>query len=132
MANALTQRQISECRELLRERSAALREQLRMELQASDEEQYTDLAGRVHDLEDAALADLLADLDLAEVDRHVAEFRGIEAALMRIARGTYGRCVDCQEPIPIQRLRVNPTAVRCVRCQEIYEQTHLHPSAHGL
>ncbi|HYW04887.1 MAG TPA: TraR/DksA family transcriptional regulator [Gammaproteobacteria bacterium] len=132
MATELTERQITECRDLLRERSSELREQIRVELEASGEESYADLAGQVHDLEEAALADLLTDLELAEVDRHVAEFREIQAALMRIAQGTYGTCSDCENPIRVERLRVNPTARRCLRCQELYERTHEHPPSHGI
>ncbi|HYW91604.1 MAG TPA: TraR/DksA family transcriptional regulator [Gammaproteobacteria bacterium] len=132
MAAELTERQITECRDLLRERSRELRELMRAELEASEDESYAELAGRVHDLGEAALADLLTDLELAEVDRHVAEFREIEAALLRIAQGTYGTCGDCGNPIRVERLRVNPTARRCLRCQEIYERTHEHPPSHGI
>lgn len=132
MAAELTERQITECRDLLQERSRELREQIRGELETSEDESYSELAGRVHDLEDSALADLLTDLDLAEVDRHVQDFREIEAALMRIAQGTYGTCSDCGRPIRVERLRVNPVARRCLRCQEIYERTHEHPRSHGI
>lgn len=27
-------------------------------------------------------------------------------------------CLDCEGPIPAERLKVNPDAVRCVECQE--------------
>ena len=32
-------------------------------------------------------------------------------------------CVDCGLPIPIQRLRAVPLAVRCINCQENWENT---------
>lgn len=32
--------------------------------------------------------------------------------------GTYGICVDCLSPIPLERLDVLPTATRCVACAE--------------
>jgi len=31
-------------------------------------------------------------------------------------------CVDCEKPIPEGRLRIRPTAVRCVACQEKIER----------
>jgi DnaK suppressor protein len=40
----------------------------------------------------------------------------IDAALDRIAAGTYGRCVSCGDPIPPERLEVRPHAVSCVGC----------------
>ncbi len=40
----------------------------------------------------------------------------LAAALQRIADGTFGRCEDCDEPIPEGRLRLDPAATRCVAC----------------
>jgi len=37
-----------------------------------------------------------------------------EAALARLDEGTYGRCVQCQEPINPERLEVLPAARYCV------------------
>jgi RNA polymerase-binding transcription factor DksA len=39
-----------------------------------------------------------------------------DAALARLAAGTYGRCERCGRPIPAARLEVRPTARTCVRC----------------
>lgn len=42
-----------------------------------------------------------------------------EAALHRIAAGTYGRCADCGAPIAEARLRALPTALRCTACETL-------------
>jgi DnaK suppressor protein len=42
--------------------------------------------------------------------------RKIEAALSRIDNNDFGVCRVCAEPIPIQRLKIDPTATRCVDC----------------
>lgn len=42
---------------------------------------------------------------------------GVVAALERIGAGTYGRCVDCAEPVPEGRLEARPDAARCITCQ---------------
>ncbi|MEU2349555.1 TraR/DksA C4-type zinc finger protein [Modestobacter sp. NPDC049651] len=42
----------------------------------------------------------------------------IDAALQRIAAGTYGRCVDCGREIPVERLEFRPHAAGCVDCQQ--------------
>ncbi|MGY1643019.1 TraR/DksA family transcriptional regulator [Geodermatophilus sp. SYSU D00703] len=42
----------------------------------------------------------------------------IDAALARIAAGTYGRCVHCGNAIPVERLEFRPFAAGCVSCQQ--------------
>jgi RNA polymerase-binding transcription factor DksA len=44
------------------------------------------------------------------------EIRMIEAALDRIANGSYGTCVNCGDPIGDARLDVLPQAPRCRNC----------------
>jgi DnaK suppressor protein len=41
----------------------------------------------------------------------------IDAALDRIAAGTYGLCVHCGAAIPMERLEFRPFAAGCVSCQ---------------
>ncbi len=108
----------------LRARWSDLRDQTRDALSRSDSETYADIAGRVTDLEDQSLADLLVDVSLAEVTRDVHEIRAIERALKRIALGTYGVCVSCGQPIERERLEAHPTANRCAACQRAYEHDH--------
>jgi RNA polymerase-binding transcription factor DksA len=90
----------------------------------SDKEHYIDLAGQVHDLEEESVADLLVDLDLAIIDLHVGEIREVDAALMRLARGEFGVCMDCADEIDLARLRAQPTARRCNPCQANFERNH--------
>ena len=44
------------------------------------------------------------------------EIKMIQAALGRIADGTFGVCVACSEPISEERLNAVPHAARCKRC----------------
>ncbi len=122
----LTTHQINVFKTKLSDRFMALRREISAELLSSDEEQYVDLAGRVHDTGEVALADLLVDIKLAAIDRHVQEIRDIDAALMRIAEGNYGKCCDCPEPIAIERLTAYPTARRCIVCQEAHDRNFAH------
>ena len=41
----------------------------------------------------------------------------IDAALDRIADGTFGRCTNCRVAIPVERLTIRPFAAGCVVCQ---------------
>jgi RNA polymerase-binding protein DksA len=120
---SLTDEQVRELKRRLKERFYRLRAEISQELQESDKDTYLELAGRVHDAGEASVAELLKDLSLANVDRHVEEIRAIDASLMRIANHTYGMCRDCHAPIPFQRLTVQPTAVRCQACQARWEKT---------
>ena len=126
MTVQLADYQINVFKTKLNDRFMALRREISAELLRSDDEQYGDLAGRVHDTGEEALADLLVDIELASIDRHVQEIRDIDAALMRIAEGSYGKCCDCQEPIVIERLTAYPTARRCIACQETHDRTFAH------
>lgn len=46
----------------------------------------------------------------------LTELRGIEAALERIADGSYGTCLKCGETIPAARLDLVPHAALCAKC----------------
>jgi RNA polymerase-binding protein DksA len=131
MTSSLTEQQTREFKKTLLDRLKAVLEEVRQELLKYDDERYQELAGSVHDLEEESVADLLVDLDLADIDRHIDQIRSIEAALLRIARGTYGQCIECQGPISFERLQIAPDAARCIACQDNYEKTHKgmgHPS----
>ena len=56
--------------------------------------------------------DVLEQLDALSL----AELRQIDAALQRIANGTYGSCVNCGRVIASNRLSAVPTAATCVAC----------------
>jgi RNA polymerase-binding protein DksA len=124
--NAIDAHQIDRLRSALRERASTLREEIRQALLRSDQEPYVAIADRVRDTGDDALADLFVDINLAEIDRDVTELREVETALQGIAEGTYGSCVDCGEPIGYDRLTVNPSAARCLPCQEAHERMRVH------
>lgn len=115
-------------KERLQAQFDALREEVRRELLASDNERYIELAGRVHDPGDESVAALLVDVNLAVIDRHIEAIREIEAALLRLARGTYGRCVDCGRPIAPERLATEPAAARCYDCQSLRERAFVQPA----
>ncbi len=115
---------VEEFQRMLREREQALKQEIREELLKADREGYAELAGQVHDAEEASVADLLVDLNLTAIDKHVEELREVESALGRMLEGTYGECVECGGPIGEARLRANPVALRCIRCQEVWEKTH--------
>jgi RNA polymerase-binding transcription factor DksA len=132
MKERLTPKQIAALKTALDGRMAALRTSLREHLLKSDDERMRLLADRVRDAEDESVADLIVDLDLAEIDRDIEELRDVDSAFERLRRGAYGVCVGCQGAIPYERLTVYPTAKRCVRCQRMHEKTYAHPASPSL
>jgi RNA polymerase-binding transcription factor DksA len=112
---------------LLELRYATLLEEVRGELERSENLQYIELVDRVPaDIGDQSVGDALADLNLAIVDRHIQELRDLEAAQLRARDGSYGVCADCGDDIALARLRAWPTAKRCHVCQQQRERTYRH------
>jgi DnaK suppressor protein len=108
----------------IEERRVALAIEIRRDVARARNEPYAEVAGAVHDTGDEALADLVADLDSAEMKRDLAELRELNAAHARIAGGAYGVCADCGADIPVARLYAQLAALRCIACQERHEKTY--------
>ncbi|HET7794726.1 MAG TPA: TraR/DksA family transcriptional regulator [Rhizobacter sp.] len=70
---------------------------------------------------DGASQRALSDVDVAQDERDRSELAQVDAALARLDQGVYGDCSDCGEPIPLQRLMVQPAAARCAACQAAFE-----------
>lgn len=81
-------------------------------------------AGDRHDVQsgDWAQFDGERDLAMALDQRETEELGAIDAALKRIANGSYGFCKDCEIEIPAARLHASPTTLRCLACQERAER----------
>jgi RNA polymerase-binding protein DksA len=132
MSYDLDAKQLDELKALMRDRTSQLREEIRQALLKSDSEQYVQIANEVHELEDESFADLMVDVNLAEIDRDLDELRAIEAALLRVGDGTYGMCEHCGSPIEFRRLQLTPFASRCFDCQSSYERNHVQKMGHTL
>ena len=78
----------------------------------------------VADIGERSVNDFLQEMDISVITQEVHELKSINAALRRIAADEYGVCSDCGEAIADARLQVNPSAERCVGCQDRYEKTH--------
>ena len=115
-------------------------QQMRTELLAQLRAQRGGKVGRAESAADAresasddrATAETERDLAFALEERESAELVAIDEALKRIADGSYGLCTDCGVQIAAARLHANPTAMRCVGCQEKAEQAQggVRPAGH--
>ncbi len=119
----LSDSQLDTIRRLLDNREAALQGEVRAANEAAAERPAA-LGPEVGDAIDSG--DDRFQAGMAHVDklRDQEELMAIDAARARIADGSYGECVECGQPIPVERLKAQPTALRCVACQTRYEKTH--------
>jgi DnaK suppressor protein len=129
---ALNQQQTTGFKTLLRERANQLREEIRRTLERSNDETHVRIAELARDEGDDSFSDLVVDLNFSDIDRDAQELRRIDGALLRLKEGSFGSCIDCGQDIPLARLQAEPTAARCVSCQELYEKTHVSPSTPTL
>jgi RNA polymerase-binding protein DksA len=132
MTRNLQNEQLESLQAAMRARQTQLREEIRQALIKSDSEHYLQIADSVRELEDESFADLIVDVGLAEIDRDLDELRAIDAALMRVADGSYGVCEACDKPIDVRRLNLTPQALRCIDCQTIFERTHFQKTGRTL
>ena len=121
---SLNPQQTTAMKSRLHERAAQLRGEIQHTLERSADETHVRVAEQARDTEDDSFSNLIVDLNLAEVDRDADELRRIDTALARLSEGNYGLCEDCGQAIPPARLEAEPTALRCVQCQEKYERTY--------
>jgi RNA polymerase-binding protein DksA len=128
MMNGLSAKEVEHLRQRLRDEHAQLRSEVAVELARSEQGRYMDLAGQVHDRGDEAVADLLGDLEIDALDRHVHRVRLIEAALAAVGSGTYGLCRVCGAQIGSARLEADPAAERCIDCQTATEHGRHRPT----
>jgi len=60
-------------------------------------------------------------INIAMHRRQVARIHELETALKRLAETDYGICDECGDEIGVARLKANPSARLCVRCQSDLE-----------
>ncbi len=121
---ALTQQQTQTLHTAIEQRRKALLAELREDAERVQRDRHEDLAGASPDAGDESVATLIADLDQADLGRDLSELRAIEAARTRLSDGSYGICADCGGDIGYERLKANPSALRCITCQTLHEKLY--------
>jgi DnaK suppressor protein len=58
------------------------------------------------------------ELAIRSLHRESTLLRMVRAALARLAGGTYGACLHCDEEISTRRLTAAPWSTYCLKCQE--------------
>jgi DnaK suppressor protein len=104
---------------LLKKRESLIKE---IKLKARSESDDT-VKTEVGDIYDLASNERDRELNLLISDRDREKLLQIEDAINRIDDGTYGICVECESPIPKERLVIMPFARLCVNCQAENERS---------
>src|ERR1041384_6440792 len=103
------------------------------------EAKQAELAGGLRNREGVAIektADALDEVQLAgerelairNLDRESNLLRNVRSALARIADGSYGTCLHCEEDISPKRLNAVPWAAFCIKCQEAVDRNEIEPA----
>jgi len=132
MMKHLSPSQLAQLERKLTIRMGEVRDDIRREVLQLDQEHHREVAGMVRDVGDESVANLVAELDAAAIDRDVRELCSIDAARGRLKSGTYGICLDCGNAIPWLRLLALPDAARCVPCVRKHEKIHAHEATPSL
>ena len=117
---AATRDKYATLRDLLNRRLLELDAEIRANEERAEEGKDQN---EVTDRKDEAQSRQSGEIDDAQLRRDLRQRLQVEAALRRLELGTYGDCVDCGEPIAMQRLLVQPAAKRCAACQASVEHT---------
>lgn len=105
----------------IRRRAETVLEKAESELRGEDSEQMRDLGATG----DGGIAEAEFERDVAGAGQARAMLAAVESAQARLAAGDYGQCEDCGKDIGFARLEAQPTATRCVHCQEKAETAPL-------
>lgn len=74
------------------------------------------------DIYDQASSERDRELGLLLGDREREKIHSIDEALLRINEGEYGICEECDEDIPLGRLKAMPFTRHCVKCKSDLEK----------
>jgi len=112
--------------EVFRTRLETERERVRAAVQFLHEDNSHSLEEETGEVNASGADNHLGDTASATYDRELEQgleegteelLAKIDAALRRIAAGTYGTCENCGEPIGEERLEAMPWATLCIDCK---------------
>ena len=89
------------------------------------EDSYSFGTDGIQDMADAASNAYNTDILMSISNNDLKQLKEIDAALDKIANGTYGICEECEEEISEKRLEANPVARYCITCKKAMEEKGL-------
>ena len=122
MTQAMTASQIQTLKALLQARRQDLVAQ--MAQNRGNLAPAVNTAGSVSQDENARLANQTREIDTALTARDAQDLARIDRALEALEDGSYGLCDACGQPIPFERLKIEPMTQHCVQCKSSWERAN--------
>ncbi len=108
--------------EYFKKRLLKMREDILNKAKKLKEDSYTLGTDGIQDMADAASNSYNADILMSISDNDLTLLKDIDNSLDKLARGAYGVCEECEEPISEKRLEANPVARYCISCKRLMEE----------
>jgi DnaK suppressor protein len=114
--------ELLEIREILMEMKKEILQNLEERIKSNDMSEQREIG----DIFDDADLEQSREFNLLLTTRERQKLDQIESALSKLDNGEYGYCEDCDEAIPVGRLRAMPFATLCVKCKSERESVEGH------
>ncbi|HEY9162270.1 MAG TPA: TraR/DksA family transcriptional regulator [Desulfomonilia bacterium] len=118
----LKPKDLQEIKELLLTMKKELLEDLEERIKSSDVSEQRVIG----DIFDDADLEQSREFNLLLNTREKQKIKQIEQALLKLENGEYGICENCEEDIPVGRLKAMPFASLCVKCKSLQETIEGH------
>jgi len=115
-------KEIQDIKEILLNMKKEMVENLKEKMKAADVSEHREIG----DMFDDADLEQSREFELLLTSREKQKLEQIDAALKRMEAGEYGVCEECEEEIPIGRLKALPFATLCVKCKSRKESMEGH------
>ena len=98
------------------------KEKIEQNLHDASKESCTQTANRCRDEGDHAALEIINNVSATICKEQSITLNKINRSLNKIAIGSYGTCTLCEEPINIERLKIQMFTEYCVPCRELMEK----------
>jgi DnaK suppressor protein len=110
-------------RKMIQERKQKLLADLHEEVFEKFGNEYQIEFTRAMDSGDVSFMDLLQTIGAKKIGIRQEELIKMDSVERKLNAGTYGICEECGMEISEERIAALPYAVRCIECEERYEET---------
>ena len=123
----LRKNELLEIKDILIEMKREILQNLEGRIKSNDMSEQREIG----DIFDDADLEQSREFNLLLSTRERQKLDQIESALSKLDNGEYGYCEDCDETIPVGRLRAMPFATLCVKCKSERESLEGHTTVYA-
>ena len=123
----LRKNELLEIKDILIEMKQEILQNLEERIKSNDMSEQREIG----DIFDDADLEQSREFNLLLSTRERQKLDQIETALSKLSKGEYGYCEDCEETIPVGRLKAMPFATLCVKCKSERESLEGNATAYA-